>query len=441
MNNYNSFLIALLDSLNKSNIIYCILRNYRTLPYTTNGSDLDIWVSSSSITSFINILKEVNKNSICSLVSYVDNKYCPKYCFQNNKEGIQIDIFVGNIYFQNKKMIDEDSIKNNIVSYNGIRVLEDKFANLISLIKEITNNGKCKYKFITPIYTYKDFYSKEYLESNLLLFRTEFISLLYRSINESTIKENVHELTLLGRKSISSKVGLFLYGIKKTTRLLSLRPGYVIAILGTDGSGKSTIINNITPILNEGFHNGIIYNHLRPNVIPDLGVVMGKKEKKEDVNVVSNPHAEKQSGFMKSIVRWGYYMIDYTLGYLKAVYPVIHSKSKIFIFDRYYYDYYIDQKRSKTNLPNWVLKFGEFFVPRPDITLCLGGDPEKIYNRKPETSLEEVTRQTNALKEFCKNHKNAVWIDTCTDIQTSTDEAMNAICDMMAKRFSNFKFK
>lgn len=441
MKNYNSFLISFFDFLNNKNTDYCVLRNYNMLPNTTNGSDLDLWVSSNCVTDLIHILKEISKSCKCYLVSYLDNKYCPKYCFQNYEEGLQIDIFIGNIYFQNKKMIDENSIKNNIVSYNGIRVLEDKFANLISLIKEIINNGKCKDKFITPIYTYKDFYSKEYLESNLLLFKTEFISLLYRSINESTIKENVHKLTLLGRKSISSKVGLFLYGIKKTTRLLSLRPGYVIAILGTDGSGKSTIINNITPILNEGFHNGIIYNHLRPNVIPDLGVVMGKKEKKEDVNVVSNPHAEKQSGFMKSIVRWGYYMIDYTLGYLKAVYPVIHSKSKIFIFDRYYYDYYIDQKRSKTNLPNWVLKFGEFFVPKPDIILCLGGDPEKIYNRKPETSLEEVTKQTNALKEFYKNHKNAVWIDTCTDIQTSTDKAMNAICDMMAKRFSNFKFK
>ena len=42
-------------------------------------------------------------------------------------------------------------------------------------------------------------------------------------------------------------------------------------------------------------------------------------------------------------------------------------------------------------------------IPKPDIILCLGGDPEKIYNRKPETSLEEVTRQTSALKDFCNN--------------------------------------
>lgn len=78
-------------------------------------------------------------------------------------------------------------------------------------------------------------------------------------------------------------------------------------------------------------------------------------------------------------------MIDYTLGYMKVVSPIIHLKSKIFIFDRYYYDYYIDQKRSKTNLPYWIVRFGEILLPKPDLILCLGGDPEKStnVNRKP----------------------------------------------------------
>ena len=61
-------------------------------------------------------------------------------------------------------------------------------------------------------------------------------------------------------------------------RLFGKRPGYVIAVEGTDGSGKSFIINSITPVLNEAFHNGVVYNHLRPSAIPDLGVVLGKKK-------------------------------------------------------------------------------------------------------------------------------------------------------------------
>lgn len=191
--------------------------------------------------------------------------------------------------------------------------------------------------------------------------------------------------------------------------------------------------------MNGAFHNGVVYNHLRPNVIPDIAELMGKRKKaeKDKVTVVSDPHAGKQSGFIGSFVRWSYYMIDYTFGYLKTVWPAIHTKSKVFIFDRYYYEYYFDQKRSHTSLPKWILRIGEWLLPKPDLILCLGGDPQKIYERKPETSIEEVTRQTNVLKDFCAKRKNAVWVDTTTAPEESIRCAMNAICDMMSPRFKN----
>ena len=439
MNNNNSFLINLFQNLNNLGIKYCVLRNYKSLPFNTNGSDLDLWVSSNNIKNVINIIEDISNKTNCKLVSYIENKYSPKYCFQNTIEGVQIDLFYGDMYFQNNIIFKEKTIEQSIKLYNNIYVLDDNLADLISLIKELVNNGFCKSKYILPIYKNSHLYDKDFLYSNLECFNNEFVESLNDSIQKKNIEQNIKHLYKEARMSFSSNI--FLNKTKKIKRLFQKRPGYVVVVEGTDGSGKSTIINAITPILNEGFHNGTIYNHLRPNVIPDLGVLMGKKKKTEGVTVVSNPHAEKQSGFAGSLVRWAYYMIDYTFGYLKSVYPVIHTKSKVFIFDRYYYDYYIDQKRSRTNLPKWVLRFGELFLPKPDIILCLGGAPKKIYERKPETSLEEVTRQTNALKEFCNSKKNAVWVDTTTTPQESIDAAMNAICDVMSKRFSNFKFK
>lgn len=216
------------------------------------------------------------------------------------------------------------------------------------------------------------------------------------------------------------------------------KKGYVIVVEGTDGSGKSFIINSITPILNGAFHNGVIYNHLRPNWLPDIAVVLGKRKKTapgKEIKVVSDPHAGKQSGLAMSLVRWGWYMLDYTFGYLKKVWLQVHSKSKVFIFDRYYYEFYLDQKRSHVKLPNFIVRIGEFFIPKPDLILCLGGDPEKIYARKPETSLEEVARQTKVLKEFCNARKNAVWIDTTVKPEESIDAAMKAITAVMGKRF------
>lgn len=306
MINNNYFTIELFKSLNDRNIKYCVLRNYESLPNNTGGSDLDLWVSSQDIKKVSEILRETSIVTNCKIVSFIPSKHSPKFCFQNSKEGIQIDLFYGNIYFQNKVIFDENTIEQHIKLYNGIAILNDNFANLVSLIKEIINNGTCTTKYTLPIYN-SPCYDLDFLKLNLKAFNLEFIRTLYQAIQNHNIENDCRILFQLSRKSLSAHI--VINKIKKINRIFNKKPGYVIAILGTDGSGKSTIINNITPILNGGFHNGIIYNHLRPNFIPDLGIVLGKKEKTEEIKVVSNPHAEKQSGFLGSIIRWGYYMI------------------------------------------------------------------------------------------------------------------------------------
>ena len=178
---------------------------------------------------------------------------------------------------------------------------------------------------------------------------------------------------------------------------------------------------------------------MRPNHIPSLAVFMGKKKADEPSTVCSDPHGSKPSGFVGSLSRVSYYMVDYTWGYFRKVFLDKAFKTHVWIFDRYFYDYLIDPRRARVSLPRWILKSFAFIVPTPDIILCLGGNPQKIYERKPETSLEEVIRQTEALKKFCNNNKKAVWVDTTTTPQESVDCAMDAIMAMMESRFSNVK--
>ena len=83
-----------------------------------------------------------------------------------------------------------------------------------------------------------------------------------------------------------------------------------------------------------------------------------------------------------------------------------------------------------------IIKLGEKFIPKPDLILCLGTDPKTIFERKPETSLEEVEKQINLLNQFCDNNKNAVWINTGSTIENSIYLSIEAIMKMM-----NCKFK
>ncbi|WP_129619062.1 P-loop NTPase family protein [Bacteroides stercoris] len=433
----NKFIINLFSLFNKEDIEYCVLRNYQFLPKHTGGSDIDLWVSTKDVPRLYTILEEVKNETKSYLVSYLIDTHCPKVCYLNEKEGCQIDIFKGNIYYQNNIMISEQSIKTNITYYKDIKILDDCFANIIAFLKEIMNNKRCDDKYITPIYANKDVYKKEYLQAKCPLFSPLFIEKFYDAIQKENLTKHTTILYQLAKKTIIKK-SISFNKIRKMKRLFQ-KPGYVIAVLGTDGSGKSTIINAITPIINEAFHKSVIYNHLRPNVLPELGILLGKKKKTDKTIIVTNPHSQEPSGLIGSIFRWGYYLLDYTLGYMKSVFPQIRTKSKVFIFDRYYYDYYIDQRRSRISLPHWILRLGECLVPTPDIILCLGGDPKKIYSRKPETSLKEVIRQTYVLQEFCHNHRKAIWIDTTTTPQESMNTTMEAIVKMMAHRFEHTK--
>ena len=81
----------------------------------------------------------------------------------------------------------------------------------------------------------------------------------------------------------------------------------------------------------------------------------------------------------------------------------------------------------RISLPTWIMQATLFFAPQPKWIFCLGGYPEVIYARKPETSLAEVIRQQDELKKLIKNNRMAIWIDTGISIEESKNHLLNVI--------------
>lgn len=430
------FLMELFSCFNKKAIDYFVVGEYSNLPNNSCDGDINIYIAPEHYNNGTDILEKIRRKNEIVLASFYRNPYESYVRLLTFEWGIQINLqnsFLHkcNPYYEAKYLND------NILLYNSIiKVLDINVGYYVVFLKKLIHTGQIKDKYVTGFI--KEFANnpKRHKEIEACM-GTHTLELFNKFQTKEEIIAHTRELRSCMIKHIHSRS----YLKKICTIVINLRrifspPGYVIAVLGTDGSGKSTIIDGITPILNEGFHHGVEYNHLRPNAIPDLGVLLGKKEKQAAAVVNTEPHALKQSGLLVSLLRWGYYMLDYTFGYLKVVWPQIHTKSKVYIFDRYYYDYYVDQKRSRTSLPRWIIRIGDFFVPKPDLIICLGGDPRKIYARKPETSLEEVVRQTETLNAFCVDRKSTVWIDTTQDVNKSVNDAVVAIVHMMSTRFA-----
>ncbi len=139
----------------------------------------------------------------------------------------------------------------------------------------------------------------------------------------------------------------FVFEWSKVRRSLK-PPGAMIAVLGVDGTGKSTVIEAIRPVLEEATHNAFYVQHLRPSMLPPLARLKGKQAVQE--GPVLEPHGSAPSGVIGSLLRLSYLTLDYILGYWIKVRPIIAKQPAIVLFDRYAYDMAMDPRRFRIAL-------------------------------------------------------------------------------------------
>ena len=159
--------------------------------------------------------------------------------------------------------------------------------------------------------------------------------------------------------------------------------GKVLAILGPDGSGKSSVVGQ----LEAAFPNVISY-HIRPRVLPGR---LGK------VQASDAPHGRAAHNAALSVFKLVYFLVDYLLGYQVKVRWHL-SRSAVIIFDRHYYDLFVDPKRYGYGGPRWLIGAVARLIPQPDAWFVLDVSIQTIRERKTELAPEEIARQRNAYR-------------------------------------------
>ena len=153
-----------------------------------------------------------------------------------------------------------------------------------------------------------------------------------------------------------------------------------VCFLGPDGSGKSTIINGL--LAQDLPFNRNDYFHLKP-----------VKQSKSNKNVVvTDPHSAPVYSKFKSFIKLFYYVLLYNVGWVKNIIP-LKTKSSLIIFDRFYDDILVDNRRFRYGGSIGLTKFVRLFIPRPKLYFILTAKADIIYKRKQEVSLAELNRQ------------------------------------------------
>jgi len=207
----------------------------------------------------------------------------------------------------------------------------------------------------------------------------------------------------------------------------------MIAVLGVDGAGKSTVMARIASDLSPAFPATKLY-HRRPLASlrrwRERDNVGNGDDSKHIVNTHAQPYRNRASSLAKLAFWWADYMF---LGYIADIFPRLVD-STLVLFDRYYYDLLVYPKRYRYGGPLWLAYFVGLFIPRPHLVILLDAPPEVIHARKQEVSPEETARQRDAYLQLVERMPNGHVVDASKPLSHVVTEVEGIVLDYMAAR-------
>ncbi|WP_273445663.1 phosphotransferase family protein [Neolewinella agarilytica] len=215
-----------------------------------------------------------------------------------------------------------------------------------------------------------------------------------------------------------------------TLRTMVYNRGFLITFSGVDGAGKSTIIERVVTMLDKEFRRPVKVLRHRPSVLPILSAWRYGKKGAEEKSMASLPRTGNNTSLVSSLLRFSYYYLDYLLGQWYVHFRYV-LRGYVVVYDRYYYDFIIDPRRTNLELPGWVTAAGFRLLQKPALNFFLYADPDTILARKQELDRDTIVSLTkqyrNLFEGFEKkntsgqyvNLENVVLEDSLQAIRTS----------------------
>ena len=362
-------------------------------------SDIDLLIADNDKNEIINFSRENHLVFKCKIYKSTFSDVI--YLFFKDGTFLDLDL-ISKIVRRDILYIEKNEILQNSISKNGIMLPEDEYQFLYVFLFYLLDKVDMEEKYI------KYFSSMSDIKKNTV---TELIKIKF-----GIHVENINELFAY-QKYFYEKVLFTLSGKKnKLNYIVNIlkykKRAKIITLSGVDGAGKSTIIDDLKYILTKKYRRKVVVIRHRPSVLPILSAVKYGKKRAEEKTMEVLPRSGKNISFLSSLARFSYYLIDYIFGQW-IVYFKYTFKGDTIIYDRYYFDFINDARRTNIQLNEKFIKFFYRFVFKPDINIFLYASPEIILSRKQEMdekSIIELTSKYKTLFESLSDKKREKYV-------------------------------
>lgn len=205
--------------------------------------------------------------------------------------------------------------------------------------------------------------------------------------------------------------------------------GLLLAVLGPDGAGKSTLTGQLRVTFDRAFRQSRCF-HWRPEVFAAPGYKPPS----------SDPHAKPPRGTWSSMVFLAAFFLDYWVGYTLVIRSLL-ARSGFVLFDRYFHDVQADTRRYRYGGPAWLPRLLPHLVPSPDLTILLDSDEDVILTRKNELQLEEMRRQLQVYRQLAFYRAQTATVRTDQSVKHTLFEASRVVADYLAQRFERTQIR
>lgn len=211
--------------------------------------------------------------------------------------------------------------------------------------------------------------------------------------------------------------------------------GVVVALVGTDGAGKSTVAAALdTRLRGLGFTTDAAYFGMARGNLPGVALArrllgVGSTEPSEPPSGTAGPagSASDPAGAggldhpgLRRVAAW-YYAGEYGWRYLRSVLPAL-ARGRVVIADRWVYDL-----RESPWPGSPAARVAEMLVPAPDLLVLPDAPAEVIHRRKPERALADQRDQQERFHQLLAERparRAEMLVDTAG---SAADDGMTAL--------------